>query len=351
MGAQLYFIVFGTLAAIVAIRIVSERRMRSEITHAELEEESKIIEEHNREFFSKKIIITNLSLTITCFLVLLLPSCASVSYQSDKTAGQRPYYHLVDFENYHDKKLYNRSSLYHDWGNNLKSINGIDENRVKIITDATSKVLQVRYPAGSCGPTDQAGCGKGGGAQWLVPLDLYNSFDKATLSYRIKFSDTFDFVLGGKLPGLTGAPKPLSMPPTGGHRSSDCNGFSARMMWRQGGAAVLYLYYPGQTGNYGDDFNFTDTNGETIIFIPGQWYTITQKIFMNTPGKSDGIIEIWLNNSKVLHKDGLTFRGISCRNIGINQFYFSTFFGGNDLSWASKKEEYILFDDFIISNE
>lgn len=286
---------------------------------------------------------------ITFIIVVIISGCAGNSYQH-KTLAKTGYY-SIDFETHKVGETYDRNLLYQDWGNRLKSVNGIDENRVQIVTDGTSKVLNVIYPTGSCGPTDNAGCGKGGGAQWLVPLNFNYSFDKLTLSYRIKFFDNFDFVLGGKLPGLTGAPDALSMPPTGGHRPSDCDGFSARMMWRKDGAAVLYLYYAGQSGNYADDFDFKDANGKNIFFKSGQWYTIKQKIIMNTPDKSDGIIEIWLNNSNVLHKERLRFRGVTCPNFGINQFYFSTFFGGNDASWAPKKEEHILFDDFIISIE
>jgi hypothetical protein len=31
-------------------------------------------------------------------------------------------------------------------------------------------------------------------------------------------------------------------------------------------------------------------------------------------------------------------------------FYFSTFFGGGDLSWAPEKDQYVQFDDFVLAN-
>lgn len=104
------------------------------------------------------------------------------------------------------------------------------------------------------------------------------------------------------------------------------------MMWREGGVAVTYLYYLDQPGEYGVDFPWTYSDGKAVRFIPGQWHAVTHRIIMNKLGKNDGIIEGWFDGTKVLRKEGLKLRGAVCGNLGINQFYFSTFFGGNDSS-------------------
>jgi hypothetical protein len=94
-------------------------------------------------------------------------------------------------------------------------------------TNSSSTVLQVTYPQGSFS-------NETGGAQFY---NLWNttdgsSFGSMLLSYEIAFDQNFDWVKGGKLPGLRG-----------GLDSSGCSGgdsapngedcFSSRVMWRK----------------------------------------------------------------------------------------------------------------------
>ena len=62
---------------------------------------------------------------------------------------------------------------------------------------------------------------------------------------------------GGKLPGMVGGSHP-----TGGHPADD--GFSARLMWRRDGAAVQYVYYPGQTSTFGEDIPYMESGSALI---------------------------------------------------------------------------------------
>lgn len=68
---------------------------------------------------------------------------------------------------------------------------------------------------------------------------------------------------------------------------------------------------------------------------------------MNTPGKNDGIIQSWLDGELVLDRRDIRFRDTN--TFSIDQLYFSTFFGGDDPSWAPSKNETVLFDDFNVS--
>ena len=94
---------------------------------------------------------------------------------------------------------------------------------------ASCPVLQVRYAAGSF-ETDNAG-----GAQMYA---LWNSSGKAfqsmMISYEVAFDSGFDWVKGGKLPGLRGGPDPDHC--SGGHQANGTNCFSTRLMWRGEGA-------------------------------------------------------------------------------------------------------------------
>ena len=63
----------------------------------------------------------------------------------------------------------------------------------------SSNVLQVFYPEGSW--TSEPSGNKGG---CQFEARAFSGLDEATLTYDVYFSPNFDFVLGGKLPGLYG---------------------------------------------------------------------------------------------------------------------------------------------------
>ncbi|THU92114.1 hypothetical protein K435DRAFT_216899 [Dendrothele bispora CBS 962.96] len=95
-------------------------------------------------------------------------------------------------------------------------------------------VLQLFYPKGSINPS---GTNKGGSQFYATPLNLSNA-TSVSLTYSVYFPEDFEFVLGGKLPGLYGGQTGCS----GGKLLEDC--FSTRMMWRKEGEGEMYLYAP-----------------------------------------------------------------------------------------------------------
>ena len=118
------------------------------------------------------------------------------------------------------------------------------------------------------------------------------------------------------------------------------------MMWRANGRAVQYMYYPGQVGRFGDDFDWI--NGDAIRFSPGQWHRVQTYIVMNTPGLADGRIRSWFDGMLTLERDNLSFREMD--NFAIDTLYFSTFFGGSAAEWAPLRDEHIDFDDLVVSS-
>lgn len=65
------------------------------------------------------------------------------------------------------------------------------------------------------------------------------------MSYSVYFSEDFDFVKGGKLPGLYGgASEDEAKSCSGGRQDNRGRCFSARMMWRKEGMGELYNYFP-----------------------------------------------------------------------------------------------------------
>jgi hypothetical protein len=95
--------------------------------------------------------------------------------------------------------------------------------------------ITVRYPAGSVNPG--AADSPVGGAQFYAnPLGADLVFaNNVSLEYSVYFPVDFDFVQGGKLPGIYGGHESCS----GGDDALDC--FSTRMMWRRDGMGELYL--------------------------------------------------------------------------------------------------------------
>lgn len=112
-------------------------------------------------------------------------------------------------------------------------------------------------------------------------------------------------------------------------------------MWRKNGDGEVYAYLP-TSNEYG-----TSIGRGNWRFQPGVWYKIEQEVTLNQPGKADGRIRVWLDNRLVLDQGGLTFRTIN--TLKIEGIFFSTFFGGEDTTWAPSKDVAADFADFKVS--
>ena len=196
-----------------------------------------------------------------------------------------------------------------------------------------NKYLKVLIPKRQYGPIV--------GAQWKIPLA---PGDEYFFRYRVKFENGFDFAKGGKLPGLAGG-----MANSGGHAPNGYDGWSARMMFWENGKLSFYLYYPNQSSKFGERLYLKGLSKDTLHISRGAWHTITQHIKMNTPGKTDGILQAWYDGQEVFYADTILFR--KTPNLKIDQIFYSVFLGGDDLSWTSAKDEYICFDDFHVSTQ
>ncbi|MFC4698567.1 polysaccharide lyase [Glaciecola siphonariae] len=187
--------------------------------------------------------------------------------------------------------------------------------------------LRAKYPAGGVGPSESGG---------QFPL-YFEPADEYTLSYKLYFEEGFEFVLGGKLPGLASGGEKYS----GGIHAKTGDGWTARFMYREQGQAEVYLYYVDNPEQWGHSVLLGDLKFET-----GKWYTIVQRIKLNKPGQADALLQVWVNDEMLLDKQNFRLR------LGekgqIDSFYFSTFFGGNQPHWAPKKDVYIQFDDITI---
>ncbi len=226
---------------------------------------------------------------------------------------------------------YTEDMVESDFGSAPPWNDGMDEGRASIVDEAGNHFLRVTYTADKYGPSD-------GGVQFKVALA--ESHEELYLSYRVRFAAGFDFVKGGKLPGLVGGTAPTGC-------VNDTTGFSARMMWRSGGAAVQYMYFPEKQNACGDDYEYTP-GGAAAHFEPGTWHTVEHRLVMNTPGDHDGVLQAWFDGEAALDDAAFLYR-LAGATYGIDTLYFSTFFGGGDQSWAPAEAQVADFDDFIVS--
>jgi hypothetical protein len=203
---------------------------------------------------------------------------------------------------------------------------GIKEGRVMV---TEGQRLRVNFAIGKIGPEE-------GGAGWRMP---FGKHETAEMSYTLRFSKDFDFVKGGKLPGLCGGPENVS----GGRPANGTNGFSARLMWRKDGRGEAYVYHKNQKGDYGDSFAFpTDFRFPTDTPVK-----VRLAVSMNTPGKRDGALRVWIDEKLLVERSDMEWRSVD--SFGVDGLYFETFHGGGDKSWAPTKPCWAEFGELRVS--
>lgn len=208
---------------------------------------------------------------------------------------------------------------------------GVEEN-VAIERGGQSGRMTVRFPEGSINPSskDERPLGGAGFVASLLPADT----ERACLRYRLRFEDGFEFVRGGKLPGLYGGEAP-----SGGEEVDGTKGFSMRLMWRRDGEGEVYAYVANKHSDYGASIGRGNWS-----FEPGRWVEIQQEIVLNDPDEADGVVRLWVDGRQVIEKRDLVYRTVD--GVGIDGLMFSTFFGGSSPKWASPKDQSIAFEGF-----
>lgn len=216
------------------------------------------------------------------------------------------------------------------WDNGLQKRTKIDDS----IANQGIHSLRIMYPKDEFGTTN-TGC--------QISL-LFPSHDEMYASYSLRFSENFSWGTtnyGGKLPGLAGGENC-----SGGRNCDGTNGWSARFMWRSGGKLILYLYDMLKPDTYGLDIQLTYPDGTPVIAERGKWYHITERVKMNSaPDKADGEVQAWVNGEEVLL---LTGRQFTTCDVKIDNFYISTFHGGDDEGWCPTDTCYTYLDDILI---
>ncbi|KAF9820401.1 hypothetical protein IEO21_01410 [Rhodonia placenta] len=220
--------------------------------------------------------------------------------------------------------------------------NGSSSSMTTAVSAASSSpVLQVTYPAGSYSHDT-------GGAQLYALWNASGSaqFQSMLVTYEIAFESDFDWVKGGKLPGLRGGPDPDGC--SGGSPANGSNCFSTRPMWRKQGEGEVYAYFL-EPQNLCTNSNFrcnsedygTSIDRGSFTFQAGQWSQITMLVRLNDPPEAaNGQVALYDNNVKAVDQRNLQYR--SNLDVNIGGLYFS------NTSWATPETVHTYFRNFQI---
>jgi hypothetical protein len=224
----------------------------------------------------------------------------------------------------------------HAWDANAKVSHG--QGNAEVVSEPHfGHVLRVHYPAGSSSSSYAKKGHPEGGLEFTAALPS-PGVDRIFLSYWIRFADGFQWIRGGKLPGLCGGTCP-----SGGADVSGFGGWSMRYMWRPGGDGEQYAYVLPPKA-YG-----TELGLGAWTFTKGSWHRIAEELLLNSNGAANGISRVWydadLSRSPTFEEANMTFRRDATPATTV---FFSTFFGGHDSSWATPVDTFVDFADFVV---
>ncbi|KAF8479376.1 hypothetical protein JB92DRAFT_2800784 [Gautieria morchelliformis] len=218
------------------------------------------------------------------------------------------------------------------------------------LSDGTTKVWEAVYRKGSYKPSGEIKGGFGfylkGPSDWGWETELKDA-SEVVFGYAVRFQQEFNFMKGGKLPGVFGGDGVQAFGCTGGRKKDRCSCFDLRLMWRSNGQGELYAYLP-----------ITDSNTRRLLTIPGSsqnpdygisvgrgsfsfnagtWTTVAERVKLNDLGQQNGEVEVWVDGKSVIRATGLVLR--TSQSSVIQGLHFQTFFGGSTPDWASPVEQ------------
>ncbi len=121
----------------------------------------------------------------------------------------------------------------------------------------------------------------------------------------------------------------------------------ARHVAHSGQRAAQFVYYPEKESSCEEEIDY-ELDGDAFSFERGTWVTVEHHVVMNTAGEADGALEAWIDGTPVLAVSDFVYR-VEDATFGIDTFFFSTYFGGTDLTYAPKIAQTLDYDDFIVS--
>ncbi|KAI7867427.1 hypothetical protein BDF14DRAFT_1803802 [Spinellus fusiger] len=223
-----------------------------------------------------------------------------------------------------------------------------------ITGNASESVMSVFYSKGSFTPSGSIKTdGKLGGCIFYSEPFGKQTFEKVLLSYDLAFASNFEWVRGGKLPGLFGGHPTAEC--SGGDSADGSNCFSLRPMWRARGQGEMYAYILTSPqfcdskksiqcrNNYG-----ASLSRGSMKFQVNTWSKIEIFSQVNSPPtESNGVLRVWKDNQLIMNYEALNYRTVDA--LAFTSIYFNTFFGGNSQGFASNADTHTYFKNLQFS--
>ena len=201
-----------------------------------------------------------------------------------------------------------------DWG--LRD----NANFTKVSAGPGGVAMEVALPKGGNAGGTVTNPVSGVGFKW-TPRFLRKAA-RACVSYNIWMPVAFKFGSGGVLPGLYGG-NPMAATQSGRKPY-----FATRMKWYSNGK--IGVRYFGDTRVRGIDLV---TNDPWFKLPRGRWVSLEQEIVLNTPGKQNGVLRVWVDGELKVEKGGLEYRDEDA--IGFDGVWATTHYAGRgSVEWA-----------------
>ncbi|NJK86457.1 MAG: hypothetical protein HC906_11305 [Bacteroidales bacterium] len=274
------------------------------------------------------------------------------------TFAQTDLYKIHFYQSFDDNTPgpYLRSEWKEDWKPTWSHSDPREENwnsygQLKIVAEGENKFFRREVKAGEISTGEKKGC------NWYIDID---DVDEMYYSFKVRFPEnlfTQNKHFEGKINGMY---NPYSDKPVG-TKPDPNTGFTTFMMFQntkdfKNIEIFLYISYQEMrcnacAGDYPlafcpDEYKLYYGNWRPVNFLfdPDKWYTITQRLVMNDPFQSNGIIEIFINNELIASYDDYRFRDTD--SLKIEYLLVTSFFGGGP-PVASEVDTYFDFDDFM----
>lgn len=165
-----------------------------------------------------------------------------------------------------------------------------------------------------------------GSARFGSNVRLRKPSREASLTYTVRFEKDFQFVRGGKLPGL-GPEKPI----TGG-RPVDASGWSVRTVFRSDATLGLYIYHQDMKQPYGSAGTILASRPLALDVD----HAVELRVTLNSaPSAFDGSARLFIDGQLTEEARKLRFFSSEPPAL-ISRLLFHTFFGGSDPSYAPR---------------
>ncbi|KAF8583061.1 polysaccharide lyase family 14 protein [Ramaria rubella] len=197
------------------------------------------------------------------------------------------------------------------------------------LLDSALEVTMGSYVPSSGAVLGGFGFYMGGPAPFLAQL---STAKHVMTHYSVWFQSDWEWQKGGKLSGQYGGVGDLAFGSSGGREDNRDQCFDLRFITN--GAGELYSYLP-----------LTDDNAAVLAAIPSRtiensdfWFSVGRGAWtLNDPGKNNGVIQVWVHGTTMIHVTGLEMR--NSRVSTFRGMHSQTFFGGGSQDYAPETQK------------